>query len=350
MVANRRIFMIDYFKTQHLIEQMVSERIVPGVNYAFIKKNQVIDSTVGFASLIPERTQLNPFSLYDLASLTKVLGTTNVFLKLYQEGELNFTEPLKEFLPEFKDENVRLFHLLTHTSGIKGWIPNRDELPAPDLLKAIVGLPVTEEFETKMRYADTNFILLGLVLEQIYHQNVHQVIKDEIIKPAHLKGTTFQPNAKECVPTALTQEGELLQGIVHDPKARILGKDCGSAGMFSNMHDLIKMSKGYLGLDKDILPIKQSVISELYSIHTPKNVHPRSWGWDLCFDPADHHPILYHTGFTGTFMVLDRLNHSGMIVLTNRIHPSGHNHIFLAMRQKIVDTFLKENVYSLRKA
>ncbi|MBD5430425.1 serine hydrolase domain-containing protein [Lactobacillus sp.] len=341
--------MIDYFKTQHLIERMVSDRIVPGVNYAFIKKDQVTSSTVGFASVLPKKTQLNPFSLYDLASLTKVLGTTNVFLKLYQEGKLNFTEPLNEFIPEFRNDKIRLSHLLTHTSGIMGWIPNRDELPAKDLLKAIINLPVTEEFETKMRYADTNFILLGLVLEKIYHKSVHQIIKQQIIYPAKLEHTTFNPVPLDCVPTAILSNGEILQGIVHDPKARVLGKDCGSAGMFSNMSDLITMAQGYLGLKENVLPISQDTIANLFSIHTPHNVHPRSWGWDLRFDPQDNHPILYHTGFTGTFMVLDRLNQSGLIVLTNRIHPSGHNHIFLSMREKIVNTFLQENIYKFKE-
>ena len=240
--------MIEFFKTQHLVESMVSERIVPGVNYAFIKKKQVFTSTVGFASLIPKVEQLSPFALYDLASLTKVLGTTNVFLKLKEEGKLNFTEPLKDFIPEFKDERIRLSDLLTHTSGIRGWIPNRDELAAPDLLKAIIGLPVTDEFKTKMRYADTNFILLGLVLEKIYGLPVQDIIMQEIILPAKLKETTFHPKASECVPTALTEKGKMLRGIVHDPKARVLGKDCGSAGLFANLEDLIKITQAYLGL------------------------------------------------------------------------------------------------------
>ena len=153
--------MIDYSTTQHLIESMVSQRIVPGVNYAFINKNQAFTSTIGFASLYPNKTQLSPFAEYDLASLTKVLATENVLLKLYDQGKLSFNEPLQEFIPEFKDSRVRLFHLLTHTSGIRGWIPHRDELNHDDLLNAIIHLPVTDEFNTKMRYADTNFILLG---------------------------------------------------------------------------------------------------------------------------------------------------------------------------------------------
>lgn len=335
--------MIDYYKTRHLIEQMIPHKIVPGVNYAFIKNEQVNEATLGFASIYPKQTQLSPFGLYDLASLTKVIGTTNVFLKLYEDGRLNFSEPLKQFIPEFKDERVRLTHLLTHTSGIKGWIENRDQLTAPELLKAIINLPVTSEFETKMRYADTNFILLGLVLEKIYHTDVQTIITNEIIKPLGLENTTFKPAKSNSIPTAFTEKGEILQGIVHDPKARILGKDCGSAGMFSTIDDLVELAKYYLGIKRDGFILKQDTLAQLFDSKSVAGVHPRSWGWDLRFDPKDNHPLIYHTGFTGTFMILDRQKKSGMIVLTNRIHPTGKNEVFLSMREKIVQSFLIEN-------
>ncbi|QNQ82504.1 serine hydrolase domain-containing protein [Lactobacillus sp. PV012] len=335
--------MIDYYKTRNLIEQMIPHKIVPGVNYAFIKGEQVNTATLGFASIYPQLTQLSPFGLYDLASLTKVIGTTNVFLKLYEEGRINFSEPLKNFLPEFKDERVRLSHLLTHTSGIKGWIENRDQLSAPELLKAIVNLPVTDEFETKMRYADTNFILLGLVLERIYHEDVQTIITNEVIKPLGLENTTFTPPSPQSIPTAFNEKGEVLQGIVHDPKARILGKDCGSAGLFSTLDDLLELAKYYLGIKKDEFILKQDTVAQLFDSKSVAGVHPRSWGWDLRFDPKDNHPLIYHTGFTGTFMLLDRQKKSGMIVLTNRIHPTGKNEVFLSMREKIVQSFLAEN-------
>ena len=310
--------MIDYSNTQNLIESMVTERIVPGVNYAFIKDEQVFTSTVGFASTYPKVTQLSPFAIYDLASLTKVIITENILLKLYQDGQLNFTEPLHDFIPEFKDERVRLFHLLTHTSGIRGWIKNRDQLSREELIDAIIHLPVTEEFEHKMRYADTNFILLGLVIKKIFGKPVQEVGQNIIIEPAGLKNTTFTPEKDLCVPTAVYQ-GRVLQGIPHDPKARQLGSDCGSAGLFSSMNDLVKLSKGYLGLK------------------------PRSWGWDLRFDPELHYPLILHTGFTGVLMLLDRVKKSGLILLTNRIHPTGHNQVFLTMRERIIQSFLKEN-------
>ena len=334
--------MIDYFATQNLIESMVTERVVPGVNYAFIKDKQVFTSTIGFASIYPTVTQLSPFAEYDLASLTKVIATENVLLKLYDQGKINFSEPLHQFIPEFSDQRIRLFHLLTHTSGIRGWIPNRDQLDHDQLLDAIIHLPVTDEFKAKMRYADTNFILLGLVIKKIFGAPVQDVAMQEVIKPMGLTHTTFHPIKKDCVPTAIVN-GEVLQGIPHDPKARQLGNDCGSAGLFSSMGDLIKLARGYLGLDKTILPYSQQTVSLLFDNKNAVNVKPRSWGWDLRFDPKLHYPIILHTGFTGTLIILDRLKRSGLILLTNRVHPSGHNTIFLAMREKIIQSFLKEN-------
>ncbi|MCX8725281.1 serine hydrolase domain-containing protein [Lactobacillus sp. B4007] len=334
--------MIDYSTTQSLIESMVTERIVPGVNYAFIKNKQVFTSTIGFASTYPKVTQLSPFAQYDLASLTKVLITENILLKLYQKGKLNFTEPLTDFIPEFKDPRVRLFHLLTHTSGIRGWIDHRDQLNHDELLNAIIHLPVTDEFEHKMRYADTNFILLGLVVKKIYGRPVQDVGMSEIITPMDLPDTTFSPVKNNCVPTVWLND-QLLQGVPHDPKARQLGSDCGSAGLFSSMLDLIKICQGYLGIERDILPLSQEVIAQLFDNKNPAGLQPRSWGWDLRFDPELHYPLILHTGFTGVLLLLDRVRKSGLILLTNRIHPTGHNQIFLTMREKIIQSFLKEN-------
>ncbi|MDF7683479.1 serine hydrolase [Lactobacillus sp. ESL0679] len=334
--------MIDYSTTQNLIESMVSERIVPGVNYVLIKNKQTFTSTVGFATIYPQVSQLSPFAEYDLASLTKVIATENILLKLYAEGKLNFSEPLHDFIPEFSDRRVRLFHLLTHTSGIRGWINHRDELNHDELIDAIVHLPVTDEFEHKMRYADTNFILLGLVIKQIYGKPVQEVATKEVFAPAGLTATTFKPVIADCVPTALFN-GNVLQGVPHDPKARQLGSDCGSAGLFSSMEDLIKISKGYLGLDPNILPFDQDVVSQLFENKNPAGLKPRSWGWDLRFDPENHYPLILHTGYTGTLILLDRVKKSGLILLTNRVHPTGHNQIFLTMREKIIRSFLTEN-------
>ncbi len=333
--------MIDFSNTQHLIETMVAERIVPGVNYALIKGAQVFTSTSGFASIYPQRTQLSPFAEYDLASLTKVLATENILLQLVDQHQLTFDTPLQTFLPEFPDRRIKLAHLLTHTSGIRGWIPHRNQLSHDELLQAIMQLPVTSEFNTKMRYADTNFILLGQVIKVIFGQPI-QTVAQMLFNQMGMDHTSFHPRADTCIPTAVLN-GTLLQGIPDDPKARQLGADCGSAGLFSNMNDLIRFTQGMIGTTSEALPYSQQTVASLYENKNPAGVKPRSWGWDLRFDPQDHHSVLLHTGYTGTLMICDRQRQSGLILLTNRIHPTGHNLIFLAMRAKIINAFLNEN-------
>lgn len=333
--------MLNFPKTQLLIESLVSERIVPGVNYVLLKGDQVFASTLGFASIYPAKSQLSPFAYYDLASCTKVLATTAAFLQLREEGKVDFADPLQKYVPEFKDGRVRLSHLLTHTSGIRGWIENRNALSGPELMRAIVGLPVTSEFNRVVRYADTNFILLGLVLERITGKAVQDLASERIFQPAGLLETTFAPPKEECVPTELV-DGQVIQGFVHDPKGQQLGRRCGSAGLFSTVSDLVKMGQGYMGVS-DLLPLKRETIQDLYQVKTPAGLKARSWGWNLLFDPKENYPIIYHTGFTGTLVLFDQVKQSGLILLTNRVHPSRHNQIFLTMRSRIINAFLQEN-------
>ncbi|MCI1290743.1 MAG: beta-lactamase family protein [Lactobacillus sp.] len=333
--------MRNFFNTQQLIEDMVNEKIVAGINYALISSQQTNQVTLGAASFMPNNLQLSPNAVYDLASLTKVLGTLNVFLQLYQTGKLNFSEPLQDFVPEFADRRVRLYHLLTHTSGIRGWIPHRSRLTGPELMQALVHLPVTDEFEQRMRYADTNFILLGLVLERIFHRPVQSIIQERILAPMQLQATGFFPDPQACLPTALVGR-EILQGRPHDPKSRQLGNHCGSAGLFSNLHDLLIFAGSYLGLNQR-LPVEQTVLQDLFDVKTNRQVKPRSWGWNLLFDPQYHYPIIYHTGFTGTLFICDRVRKTGLILLTNRVNPSGHNQVFIAIRKQIIKAFINEN-------
>lgn len=333
--------MIYFPKTQTLIEALASERIVPGVNYAFLKGQQVFASTVGFASIYPQITQLSPFAYYDLASCTKVLATTPLVLQEVEAGRMAFSDPLQKFIPEFQDRRVEIRHLLTHTSGIKGWIPNRDRLSGEELASAILSLPVTSEFNRVVRYADTNFVLLGLALERLTGQPVQELAMERVIQPMGLTETTFDPPKAECVPTELAH-GQVLQGIVHDPKAQQLGKRCGSAGLFSVMEDLVKLGQGYMGV-RDLPFLNKQSVEDLYQVKTPAGLKERSWGWNLIFDPEKNYPLIYHTGYTGTLILFDRVKQSGLILLTNRVHPTRHNQAFLTMRSRIIHAFLAEN-------
>ncbi|MCH4170929.1 MAG: beta-lactamase family protein [Lactobacillus sp.] len=337
--------MTNFSKTQTLIEQMVSQHVVPGVSFAFISGPDTQLHYQGQSQWAPTEKPLKPDQYYDMASLTKVMTTTLMILKLIEAKQLSLQTPIQQFLPEFQDERVTVQHLLTHTSGIAGYIPHRNELPAPQLKAALLQLPVGPGFERVVKYTDIGLIFLGFIIEAIYHQPVQQVLTDEILKPLGLTQSTFAPDKAQTIPTVYDPKTGLLQGVVHDPKARILGIHCASAGLFSTLPDTVKFARYMLGqYVPAAAPVTQAVLADLYQSYSNLPDQPRSLGWDLRQGLGDQHWLLYHTGYTGTFMALDRQNQNAMIVLTNRIHPTGHNETFLQRRDEIVAAFAKESI------
>lgn len=334
--------MSKFNKTQRLIQALVSEKIVPGVSYGLITQNTVKTYVAGAQQWQPMVKTLQPDQYYDLASLTKVMTTTVLILKLVASGQLALTTPIHTLLPAFKDPRVQIHHLLTHTSGITGYIPHRNELPAPALKQALLGLEVGPGFEKEVKYTDIGLIFLGFIIEKFYDQPVQTVLTNEVLRPLGLFESTFTPPKALTVPTTYL-DGTLCQGVVHDPKARILGADCASAGLFSTLSDTLKFAKFMLGQYHPAqAPITQQQIQSLFQNYSGLSQQPRSLGWDLC-QAQDGHFMLYHTGFTGTFMLIDRQCQNALVVLSNRIHPTGHNTLFLEKRALIVDAFCKES-------
>jgi len=326
--------MKKFQETEAQILDMVNQQVVPGVSYGFISSHDVDDiqttydesNFAGDAQWVPTIEPLKGNELYDLASLTKVMGTVPLILKLIDEKKIRLHDPIKKYLPQFKDNRVEIFHLLTHTSGIAGYIPDRDQLDDQQLIDALFTLPVTNNFNKKVVYTDTGMIFLGLIIEKIYQKPVQNVIQSFVRNEWNLSDTTFSPEISRCTPT-YEVNGQMLIGIPNDPKARQLGKHCGSAGMFSSLIDVMELSKAMLSKKYKFL----------YKNFTDLNPG-RSLGWDI--KPGN---ILFHTGYTGHFIALDYTHHNAMVVLTNRVHPVEHNQVFLERRNTILDTFLRES-------
>lgn len=321
--------MDNFLQTKALIQNLYNKKIVPNASFALIKNGQVQTNYLGNTTW-QSHQPVNENNLYDIASLTKVVATTMLVLKLVKEKKLSLDDTVHQWLPEFSDNRVTLRHLLTHTSGVEGYIENRNQLNPDQLKSALIHLPVTDNFDKVVKYTDTGLIYLGFIFEKIYQKPAQQVLMEETILPLKLNHTTFNPDKSLCIPT----END-LQGIVHDPKAQILGIHCASAGLFSNLNDLVKFSQY-------ILTSNDELLNNLFQPWTDV-VPQRSIGWDLRPDPVGNHWLIYHTGFTGTFMLLDKQNQSGMIVLTNRVNPRKDNELFLVHRDYIVDSFLREN-------
>lgn len=331
--------MARYQNTIDCLERLVKEHIVPGLSYAIIDHDKVIQDVQGNAVWWPEKESLKPNMLYDLASLTKVIGTTPALLQLAEQGIINVDDSLHRFVPEWQDERVTLRDLLTHTSAIGGYIPHRNELAAPALRDALLRLPVGPDFEQRDRYTDIGLIFIGYVLERVYQQPVQTVIEQQVLQPLGLTTATFAPDPKACVPTELQATG-LLRGRVHDPKAAILGEHCGSAGLFATLTDLITFSRWFLGNSDTVLSTRMRDM--LHTDQTPHRNLGRSLGWNLLAASDNSHLVAFHTGFTGTILILDRVTSQGVICLTNRVHPTQQNHRFIDWRPEFYRTFLND--------
>lgn len=317
--------------------QMVDEQIVPGVSCAHLHDGQVETMVYGNAALIPKVQPLRWGMLYDMASLTKVVGTTTVILKMIEQGKIDLNDQVANYIPLFKDRRVTVRHLLTHTSAISGYIPNRNQLPPDQLLTALDSLAVGDWFDQRVVYTDVGLIMLGQIIEKFYQAPVQKVIHDEVLIPLGLTESTFIPVKENCVPTEVTSDRGVIQGEVHDPKAFILKEHCGSAGLFMTLNDVIKFAQWILGITSNNL-LQRSTINSLFKDWTTYHLG-RSLGWDLRFSP-DNIPWIYHTGYTGTYIILSEQRQEGLIVLTNRVHPQADNQAFLAIRDQMISDFI----------
>lgn len=336
-------------QTKALLAKLERDHVVPGLTYALGDRHSVEVQIRGQKSLIPTVSQLRGDEWFDLASLTKVLTTTPLILHLLATNQLQLDGLVRDYLPRFNQPEVTVRHLLTHTSTLHGYIPHRNQLGADELITALYQQMkikpgrVGKEF----CYTDTGLILLGEIISQIYRKPVQQVLTEQVLAPLKLtEQLTFHPNPAKCVPTEVTPERGVVVGHVHDEKAAQLGAKCGSAGLFGTLDGLIAMARYWLG-HTDLTPagaqlVPQALRKQLYHDWTEAGLG-RSLGWDLLMpnDPA-RKPCIWHTGFTGPFMLCDLSRGQFLVVLTNRIHPNRYNDEFLRRRWQIVTSFVNE--------
>ena len=256
--------------------------------------------------------------LYDLASVSKVVGVGTVLIFLLQAGKIELDTPLKRYYPAVADETLTIRQLVTHTSGIDPYIPHRDELDEAGLREAINQIRVTDQKD--FHYTDINLILLGFMLEEIYGQSLGQIFQQQVFEPWQMKRTSFGP-VTEAVPTVKGQPA----GLVHDPKARVLGVHTGSAGLFSDLTDLQMFLQHYL---------EDDFAANLTQNFSPSK--PRSIVWNL-----EDGLWLDHTGYTGPFIMVNRKAQKAAIFLTNRTYLYDDRPLWIAKRRELRDIIKK---------
>lgn len=301
------------------IENQIEAGIYPGASFAYYKDGEWKESYLGLSD--PERDlKTESGFVYDLASVSKVVGVGTVFTFLWQQGKLDIDRPVTDFLPECDYPDITIRQLLTHATDLDPFIPNRDKLSAEELREAMFHL--NRRNQPAFLYSDVHFLLLGFLLEKIFNQDLDHIIEEQVLEPWKMGETRFGP-VTCAVPTVRGQKA----GVVHDPKARVLGKHAGSAGLFSTVADLKPFLEHYL---------KDSFAEELTQNFSDLDDKERSLAWNLEGDWLDH------TGYTGTFIMWNREKQEAAIFLSNRTYEKDERAQWIVDRNQVMEMIRQE--------
>lgn len=296
------------------IKQQIEAGIYPGASFAYYRDGEWSDCYLGEAD--PEIGEQTCQGLvYDLASVSKVVGVGTVLTFLWHKGELDIEKSVTEFLPDSDYQDIAIRQLLTHSTDLDPFIINRDQLNAEELKEAMFHLNRREK--RAFLYSDVHFLLLGFLLENYFEKDLDQILQEQVLDPWKMKETQFGP-VSSAVPTVRGQKA----GVVHDPKARLLGKHAGSAGLFSTVKDLKIFLEHYLQDDF------ADGLSQNFSDLSDKE---RSLAWNLEGDWLDH------TGYTGTFIMWNRKKQEAAIFLSNRTYEKDQRAQWIIDRNQVMD-------------
>jgi len=354
-----------------VIEEAIRNGEMPGAVLSVVRGNSIVYlKAYGNKSVVPETVPMTVETVFDLASLSKCVGTTLSFMQLIEEGRVRLTDPVDRYIPEFKPwtgpdgetVGITIRDLMTHSSGLPAYY-DADEFVRrfgtnrPDALRKVIATEVERNFRpgSDFLYSCLNFITLQYVLEQVTGERLCDYAQKHVFDPLALKHTCYLPLQADMrtpeshrdllpliAPTEVQADGTPLLGAVHDPLARLAnGGNSGNAGVFSDAVDLSRicmmiLSGGSAPADKKLGYPEDCRILGRAAIRLMETIPPendpsvgRALGWDRksthsgprgdLFNPET---TLMHTGYTGTSIVIDTETRIAVILLTNRVHPA----------------------------
>ncbi len=336
-LVEKRPYKPDLSGISHVIKEEIKQGNIPGAVVLIGQANKVLYwKAFGHEVNEPFQEKMSKNTIFDLASLTKPIATATSILILADRGKIKLDDYAGNFLPSFAcngKEEVRLDHLLTHTSGLPPYT-NADSLknaygaPCADkLIDKICDVNAVSKPGEKFRYSCLGYITLARIVEIVSGQNIDDFAGGNIFAPLGMKHTGYNPPAFNEKDIAATQivDGQLLRGTVHDPLARLMGGISGNAGLFSTAYDLSIYCQMLLSSGK--WKGKKILSPEAVSLLTTAQSHSRAYGFDVDSSYSwvkasfASQNAFCHTGYTGTSIVCDPESEVYVIILTNRAHP-----------------------------
>jgi uncharacterized protein YbbC (DUF1343 family) len=315
-----------------VIEQAIHDDRIPGAVLIVGHAGEIVHrKAYGRRAVAPQAEAMTVDTIFDCASLTKVIATTSSLMKLFEQGKLRLDDRVTEYLPEFQGGKsaITIRNLMTHFSGMR---PDLDLKPAwsgyeTGIRMALIDKPTTPP-GARFVYSDINFLLLGEIVRRLSGETLDVFARRNIFEPLGMRDSMFLPPASVRDRIAPTEPP--LRGVVHDPTARFMGGVAGDAGLFSTADDLARFCEMMLGKGsrQGVRIFSPLTVEKFTTPQTPPD-QPilRGLGWDIDSPYSSNRGELFpigsygHTGFTGTSVWIDPVSQSYVILLTNSLHP-----------------------------
>src|SRR5580692_10273304 len=330
----------EFQQIDRIVEAGIAAKKFPGaVVIAGHDGHIIFHKAYGNSSLIPAPEPMTEDTIFDLASLTKVLATAPAVMQLYEQGRFRLNDPVAEYLPEFAangKEDITIRQLLTHYSGLPPDVSLDDpwEGKAEGLRRAFTCTPVTAP-GVQFRYSDINFIVLGALVEKLSGLTLEQYQKRYLAEPLGVEHMQFLPPESWRGRIAPTQydQGVMLRGVVHDPTSRRMGGVAGHAGLFSTAGDVAVYAQNLLDRlagRSSHFPLTQLTLKKMTTPAQPATgTALRGLGWDIESPYSSNRGELFpvgsfgHTGFTGTSIWMDQTSDTYVVFMSNAVYPNG---------------------------
>ena len=351
-----------FASASRVLNDAIAAHAFPGCAFGVLASDRiVVQDALGRFTYDDGAPKVSTGTVYDIASITKILATTAAAMLLYQRGVLDLETPLGELLPGFVvgrspgegARHVRIRHLLAHNAGLPGYVELFRTATTPDsVLRACLQLPLEAEPGTRVEYSDIGFILLGKALEVLTRESLATWVEREVFRPLGLSATGFNPpqSARPFIPPTeedVSLRQRRIQGEIQDEHAWRMRGIAGHAGLFSNVPDILRFSKailapGHSGLDRASEPFFSRTTVEHFAERQAPEGSSRALGWDTPSkdSSAGHHfsqHSIGHLGYSGCSLWIDLNASIAVVLLTNRTWPDRKTQLIREVRPAFHD-------------
>ncbi len=319
------------------VADAIAAKKIPGGVLWFERDGEIYRKAYGHRALVPAPDATTEDTIYDAASLTKVIATTTAVMQLVERGKLDLDAPVARYLPAFAQHGkgiVTLRHLMMHMSGLRPGIPTT---PAWTAYAGAINRACAEELRSVpgsgFVYSDINYIVLGELVRLVSGRTLDVYTRDEIFTPLGMRDAGYLPSKEKLPRIAPTElvDGKMIHGVVHDPTSRKMAGVAGHAGLFLTVADLARFCRMILnGGELDGVRILSAAsVAEMTRVQNDGSSR-RGLGWDI--DTSYSGPrgrwfpagtTFGHTGWTGTSLWIDPAAKAFIIFFSNRVHPDG---------------------------